>query len=83
MELFCFCHVMFKHFQLTTPIHEEQKLKLNGANLSFEGSFILPQFKVISASFAAQEKDSKVEVEIVLHRIFSYHISNTFIPTTR
>jgi hypothetical protein len=74
---------MFKHFQLATPIHEEQKLKLIGANLSFEGLSILPQFKVISVIFALQEKDSKVEVEIELHRIFSYHLTNTFIPTTR
>jgi hypothetical protein len=83
-KLFCYCHVLCaKNFQLTTPIHEEQKLKLIGANLSFEGSSILPQFNVKRVKFAEKDSDSKLEVEIELHRIFSHHLTNTFIPTIR
>ena len=42
----------------------------------------LTQFNVISHSFITQNDSSRVSVEIVLQRIFSYHLTNTFIPTS-
>ena len=86
MKLFCYWHLVwhkYYFFQLTTPIQEEQKLKLIGANLSFEGSSTLTQFSIISVNFAEQKNDSKIEVEIQLQRIFSYHLTNTYVPTAR
>jgi hypothetical protein len=50
--------------------------------LSFNGSQKLSQFKILSYLFNPNEKSSRVRVEIVLQRIFSYHLTNTFIPTT-
>jgi hypothetical protein len=82
-QTFCEAKSPKNHFQLTTPIHEEQKLKLIGANLSFEGPSTLTQFSIISVNFAEQKNDSKVEVEIQLQRIFSYHLTNTYMPTAR
>ncbi len=68
---------------MITPIHEEQKVQLVPAKLSFEGSSVLPQFMVRKVSFAKQELNSQINVKIVLDRICSYHFFNTFIPTTR
>ncbi len=68
---------------MITPINEEQKVQLVPANLSFEGSSILPQFMVRKVSFGKQELNSQINVKIVLDRICAYHFFNTFIPTTR
>ncbi len=43
---------------------------------------MLTQFEVKSYSFIVHDNGSRVNVEITLQRVFSYHVTNTFIPTT-
>ena len=70
-------------FQLITPLHEEHKVQLVPSDLEFEGLSTLPQFTVKSITIAEQKSYSRVDVLILLDRIFSYHLTNTFIPTIR
>jgi len=67
---------------MTSPIDLKKILLLVPHKLSFNGSQSLSQFKILSYSFNPNEKSSVLSVEIVLQRIFSYHLTNTFIPTT-
>jgi hypothetical protein len=67
---------------MTSPVDLRKIPFLVPDKLSFNGSQALSQFNILSYSFNPNEKSSRVSVEIVLQRIFSYHVTNTFIPTT-
>jgi hypothetical protein len=57
-------------------------IKLEPDNLLFSGTKALTQFEVKRYSFNIHDNGSRVDVEIILRRVFSYHLTNTFIPTT-
>lgn len=67
---------------MTSPVDLRKIPFLVPDKLSFNGSQALSQFNILSYSFNPNEKSSRLSVEIVLQRIFSYHLTNTFIPTT-
>ncbi len=67
---------------MTSPVDLKKILLLVPDKLSFNGSQALSQFNIIYYSFKPNEKSPRLSVEIVLQRIFSYHLTNTFIPTT-
>ncbi len=67
---------------MTSPVDLRKIPFLVPDKLSFNGSQALSQFNILSYSFNPNEKSSRLSVEIVLQRIFSYHVTNTFIPTT-
>jgi hypothetical protein len=50
--------------------------------LEYTGPKSLTQFNVISKTFYSMDANSNVKVEIAFQRIFSYHLTNTFVPTT-
>jgi hypothetical protein len=56
---------------------------MDPGQVTYNGSKILPQFVVGSVGFAKQKDHSRLSAEIVLHRIISYHLTNTYIPTIR
>jgi hypothetical protein len=68
-------------FQLSSPLDLNQSIVLAADQLHFQGSKTLTQFNVISQSFYSTDNNSSVRVKIVLQRIFSYHLSSTYIPT--
>ena len=67
---------------MTSPLDLKQNIQLVPDNLNFLGAKSLTQFEVKSYSFNIYENGTILNVEIVLQRIFSYHLTNTFIPTT-
>ena len=68
-------------FQLTLPLDLKNGVSLNPKNLSFSAPMALTQFTLISQTFSSLENGRTVDVEFVLQRIISYHLTNTFIPT--
>jgi hypothetical protein len=68
-------------FQLSSPLDLNQSIVLAADQLHFQGSKTLKQFNVISQSIYSTDNNSSVRVKIVLQRIFSYHLSSTYIPT--
>ncbi len=67
---------------MTLPLDLKQNIQLVPENLNFNGTKYLTQFEVKSYSYKILENGSSVNIEIVLQRIFSYHLTNTYIPTT-
>ncbi len=49
--------------------------------LTFNAPKTLSQFNVISSTFNTTMDVSKLQVDIKLQRIISYHLTNTFMPT--
>ena len=49
--------------------------------LQFSNEGDLPQFKIINHGMRSENNGSAAVVEIKLKRMFSYHITNTFMPT--
>ena len=49
--------------------------------LIFNAPETLSQFNVISKDFNTTLDGSKLQVDIKLHRIISYHLTNTYMPT--
>jgi len=66
---------------LSSPLDLNQSIYLATDQLYFQGQKTLSQFNVISQSFYSTGNNSSVRVKIVLQRIFSYHLTNTYIPT--
>jgi hypothetical protein len=69
--------------QLWPPLPSNGSLIMDPGQVTYKGSKILPQFVVGSVGFAMQKDHSQLSAEIVLHRIISYHLTNTYIPTIR
>lgn len=67
---------------MTLPLDLKQNIQLVPEKLNFNGTKYLTQFEVKSYSYKILENGSSVNIEIVLQRIFSYHLTNTYIPTT-
>ena len=67
---------------MTSPLDLKQTIQLLPEKLNFNGTKSLTQFQVRSYLFKIQENGATLSVEIVLQRIFSYHLTNTFIPTS-
>lgn len=68
-------------FQLTLPLDLKNGVLLHSKNLSFSAPMALTQFSLIRQTFSSLENGRTVDVEFVLQRIISYHLTNTFIPT--
>jgi hypothetical protein len=49
--------------------------------LEYTGSKTLTQFTIERYSFHEAGNGSRAEVKLVLQRIYSYHVTNTFMPT--
>jgi len=64
------------------PLDLDQSISLITESLIVHSPTSLPQFNLIQTSFFSSDESSKVNVEIVLQRIFFYHLTNTFIPTS-
>ena len=55
---------------------------LEAQGLKFSNEVELPQFNVINSQILTEINSSVAVVEIKLKRIFSYHITNTYMPTS-
>ena len=55
---------------------------LEAQGLKFSNEVELPQFNVINSHILTEINSSVAVVEIKLKRIFSYHITNTYMPTS-
>jgi hypothetical protein len=78
-----FCDRYDPFSQLLPPLPSNGSLIMDPGQVTYKGSKILPQFVVGSVGFAMQKDHSQLSAEIVLHRIISYHLTNTYIPTIR
>jgi len=56
-------------------------IQLIPKQLNYTYSDVLKQFEVEKILFEEMDKFSEVNVEIKLKRIFSYHLTNTYLPT--
>ena len=54
---------------------------LEAQGLKFSNEVELPQFNVINSQILTEINSSVAVVEIKLKRIFSYHVTNTYMPT--
>jgi hypothetical protein len=50
-------------------------------SLTFNAPETLSQFNVIKKDFHATMNGSRIQVDIKLRRIISYHLTNTYMPT--
>jgi len=66
---------------LTLPLDLKNGVLLHARNLCFSAPMALTQFSLIRQTFSSLENGRIVDVEFVLQRIISYHLTNTFIPT--
>jgi hypothetical protein len=61
-------------------------VKIIPGNISYLGSKTLTQFKVIGHNLKLAESESEMEkrliIELVLQRMYLYHMTNTYLPTT-
>jgi hypothetical protein len=69
-------------FQLTLPPSINDNVRLTPGQLIFEASRKLTQFNVIDFTFVQERNNSVIKLNLYLKRILSYHVTNTFIPTT-
>ena len=72
-----------KLFQLSSPYMLKSNISLSPGEIANKASNILPQYRVQSVAFVKQTDLSNLSVEIKMRRIIWYHVTNTFIPTTR
>ena len=70
-------------FQLSSPLALKSNLSLIPGEIATKASDILPQYSVDSVTFAQQTDKSILNVEVMISRIVWYHVTNTFVPTTR
>ena len=66
---------------MALPPEQTGIVTLESQDLQFVNELALPQFKVISSQLLSKHNNSVAEVEIKLKRIFSSHITNTYMPT--
>ena len=63
-------------------------VKIIPGNISYLGSKTLTQFKVIGHNLKLAESETETEmerrliIELVLQRMYFYHMTNTYLPTT-
>jgi hypothetical protein len=63
------------------PMDLKTSIQLIPKQLNYTYSDVLKQFEVEKILFEEMDKFSEVNVEIKLKRIFSYHLTNTYLPT--
>ena len=64
------------------PTELTGSVTLNAKGLNFTNKGLLPQFNVVGHSIESLDNDTQINVIIILKRIFTYHITNTFMPTS-
>ncbi len=67
---------------MSSPLELKNAVLLIPDKLSFDGTKTLTQFNVKSYEFNVKENGSRIDVNIVLQRIYYYHFTNTYIPTS-
>ena len=67
---------------MSSPLELKNAVLLIPDQLSFEGTKALTQFNVKSYHFNVKENGSRIDVNIVLRRIYYYHLTNTYTPTS-
>ena len=64
------------------PMNLNQSALLTKGDLKFSHSGSLPEFKVVGYGISSLENGSRLNVDFKLKRIVSYHMTNTFLPTS-
>jgi hypothetical protein len=72
-------HVFY--LQLILPKDLISSVVIVANALTFNASRDLSQFNVIGTDFHTTMDGSRINVDIKLRRIISYHLTNTFLPT--
>ena len=74
----------FFYHQIILPVEQVGSVFLTPApdGLEFINKGELPQFKVIKFEMVPEKNHSQINVKLKLKRIFTYHITNTFMPTS-
>ena len=67
---------------MSSPLELKNAVLLIPDQLSFGGTKALTQFNVKSYHFNVKENGSRIDVNIVLRRIYYYHLTNTYTPTS-
>ncbi len=73
---------LYNFFQLVLPVELKNSLVLIPGHLQYNISEVLTQFYLRNCTIEAMKNQSEIKVSIYLKRIFSYHLTNTYIPTT-
>jgi hypothetical protein len=68
--------------QIILPEELKNSLVLFPGNLQYNISKVLTQFYLRESTITALNNQSEINVAINLKRIFSYHLTNTYMPTT-
>jgi hypothetical protein len=70
--------------QIQLPEYQIEFIRLSPDQLRYEGGEILTQFRLVNYSMFVADKDSScVKVQIGFQRMIFYHLTNTYLPTTR
>jgi hypothetical protein len=67
---------------MTLPEEVKNSLVLIPGNLQYNTSQVLTQFYLRECTITALYNQSEINVAINLKRIFSYHLTNTYMPTS-
>jgi hypothetical protein len=67
---------------MVLPVELKNSLLLILGNLQCNISKVLTQFRFKDCTMTALKNQSEISVAINLKRIFSYHLTNTYMPTT-
>ena len=65
---------------MTLPVDLKDSLVLVPKKLKYSSSQDLSQFYIMNYTMTALENGSAVSVEVILKRIFYYHLTNTYMP---
>jgi hypothetical protein len=68
-------------FQLNLPDDLNGSVAIVANILIFDASKTLSQFNVIGTNFKTTMDGSRLQVDIKLRRMISYHLTNTYLPT--
>lgn len=72
-----------KYFQFAAALQEQDKIQLVIKDVSFKGPQTLKQFSIEQHTILEQLKHYRINVAVNFKRIFSYHLTNTYLPTLR
>ena len=72
---------LFVLFKLDVPLDLQQFTTLVPGEITYEGTKLLTQFYVYDYRMTTANRNNTLKVELLLQRIFLYHLTNTYLPT--
>ena len=71
------------YLQFAAALQEQDKILLDINKVTFDGPTSLKQFYIASYNEMEQNEPYRITLAVNFNRIFSYHLTNTYLPTLR